>query len=187
MSLSLKRKNTSNDKIIIKNPSLVLLVGASSSGKTTFAKKNFLPTQIVSSDGCRATICDSENDMSALGDGFELLKYSVKMRLKHKKLTVIDATNTRLEDRAIYIKMAQEHNIPVVAIVLDLPLETCLKHALTRTDRGCSLHKIVSRQHAQLNNSLNKVKTEEGLDVHTLRTPEQVRKQIIELDFKVWR
>ena len=41
--------------------SLVLLIGASGSGKSTFARKHFLPTEIVSSDACRGLVSDDEN------------------------------------------------------------------------------------------------------------------------------
>ncbi len=53
--------------------SLVLLVGPSSSGKSTFAKKYFLPTEILSSDYCRALVSDDENDLSATNAAFEVL------------------------------------------------------------------------------------------------------------------
>lgn len=45
--------------------SVVVLVGASGAGKSTFARRWFLPTEIVSSDACRAMIADDENDQSA--------------------------------------------------------------------------------------------------------------------------
>ena len=45
--------------------SLVVLVGASGSGKSTFARKHFLPTEVVSSDFCRGLVSDDENDQAA--------------------------------------------------------------------------------------------------------------------------
>jgi protein phosphatase len=60
-------------KISIPELSLVLLVGPSGCGKTSFARKHFLPTEVVSSDFCRALVSDNENDQSATGDAFDLL------------------------------------------------------------------------------------------------------------------
>ena len=44
---------------------LVLLVGVSGSGKSTFAARHFLPTQVLSSDSCRGLVADDENDQAA--------------------------------------------------------------------------------------------------------------------------
>ena len=40
-------------------------IGASGSGKSTFARAHFLPTEVVSSDFCRGLVADDENDQSA--------------------------------------------------------------------------------------------------------------------------
>ena len=116
--------NKNINEIIIEDPSLILLVGVGSSGKTTFAKKHFLPTQIISSDVCRANICDSETDMRFLQPGFQLLNEILVKRLQAKKLSVIDATNTRLEDRQGYLKMACKYHIPTIAICSGLISKT---------------------------------------------------------------
>ncbi len=55
--------------------SLVLLVGASGSGKSTFAAKHFKPTEVLSSDWCRAAVSDDPNDQGATKDAFELLHF----------------------------------------------------------------------------------------------------------------
>nr|WP_262489957.1 AAA family ATPase [Hymenobacter sp. AT01-02] len=44
--------------------SLVLLIGTSGAGKSTFARRLFQATEIVSSDQCRALVADDENDQS---------------------------------------------------------------------------------------------------------------------------
>src|ERR1700674_5735496 len=54
--------------------SLVVLIGPSGSGKSTFAAKHFLPTEVVSSDYCRALVSDSETDLDATGDAFDLVR-----------------------------------------------------------------------------------------------------------------
>ena len=81
-------------KIEIPEFALVLLIGASGSGKSTFARKHFLPTEIVSSDICRGLVSDNENSQDATADAFELLHATLAIRLKRRKLTVVDATTS---------------------------------------------------------------------------------------------
>ena len=51
---------------------LVVLVGVSGSGKSTFARTHFKPTQVLSSDACRGLVADDENDQSATADAFDV-------------------------------------------------------------------------------------------------------------------
>ena len=51
-------------KITLPELSLVVLVGASGCGKSTFARRHFLPTEVISSDYCRGLVADDENDQS---------------------------------------------------------------------------------------------------------------------------
>jgi protein phosphatase len=79
--------------ITIPEFALVVLVGASGSGKSTFAKTHFLPTEIVSPDFCRGLVSDDENNQEATKDAFDVLHYIASKRLTRMKLTVVDATN----------------------------------------------------------------------------------------------
>ncbi|MFD0784495.1 AAA family ATPase, partial [Micromonospora azadirachtae] len=72
---------------------LVALVGVSGSGKSTFARRHFLPSQVLSSDAFRAMVADDENDQSASADAFDALHYVAGKRLRAGRLTVVDATN----------------------------------------------------------------------------------------------
>ena len=108
-------------RIELPHPALVLLVGPTSSGKSTFAAAHFRPTEIVSSDRCRAPVCDDENDQSATDAAFEVLHLLVDKRLEGKRLTVVDATNVRRQARGALLALARHHSLPAVAIVLDLP------------------------------------------------------------------
>ena len=62
-------------KLKIPELSLIVLIGATSSGKSTFARKHFKPTEVLSSDFCRGILANDENDQSATKEAFELLHY----------------------------------------------------------------------------------------------------------------
>src|SRR3954463_12012734 len=108
-------------KITIPELSLVVLVGVSGSGKSTFARRHFKPTEILSSDACRAMVSDDENNQAATPDAFDLLHYIARKRLAAGKLALVDATNVQAESRKPLVQLARDfHCLPVV-IVLDLP------------------------------------------------------------------
>jgi protein phosphatase len=67
--------------ITIPKLSLVVLIGPSGPGKSTFARKHFLPTELLSSDACRAMVSDEENNQAATNDAFEVLHYIAAKRL----------------------------------------------------------------------------------------------------------
>src|SRR5580658_5280846 len=108
-------------KISIPELSLVLLVGPSGSGKSSFARKHFLPTEVVSSDFCRALVSDDENDQSATGDAFDVLHYIAERRLRRGKLVVVDATSVQQEARRSLIALAKRCHVLPIAIVLNVP------------------------------------------------------------------
>jgi protein phosphatase len=115
--------------------SLVVLVGATGSGKSTFAAKHFLPTEIISSDRCRALVADDEMDQSATPDAFELVHTIAAKRLARRRLAVIDATSVRPEDRKQLIDLARRYHALPTAIVFDLPEKLCLARNQSRDDR----------------------------------------------------
>ena len=81
------------EQITVPAMGLVVLIGISGSGKSTFARTHFKPTEVVSSDFCRGLVADDENDQSATPDAFDVLHYIVSTRLRRGLLTVVDATN----------------------------------------------------------------------------------------------
>lgn len=153
--------------------SLVALVGVSGSGKSTFARKHFKDTEVLSSDRCRAMISDDENNQQVTPDAFDLLFYIAAKRLKNGLLTVVDATNIQPESRAGLLRLAKEyHSIPV-AIVLDLPEKVCEARNAARPDRKFGKH-IIYQQRSQLRRSLRKLKDEGFRHIYTLRSEEEI-------------
>jgi protein phosphatase len=113
-------------KLTIPELSLVVLIGAYGSGKSTFVRQHFQATEIISSDFCRGLVSDDENDQSATKDAFDVLHDIAAKRLASGKLTVIDATNARSEDRKSLLKLAKEYHYIPVAIERQ-PLRNNLK------------------------------------------------------------
>ena len=68
---------------------LVLLVGIAGSGKSTFARRHFAPTQVLSSDALRAMITDNPHAQGATDDAFDLLHRILAMRLRRGRLTLV--------------------------------------------------------------------------------------------------
>ena len=143
------------------------------SGKSTFARAHFKPTEVISSDFCRGLVADDENDQSATPAAFELLHYIAGQRLAGGRLTVVDATNVQPEARRELVMLAREHDVLPVAIVLDLPEKLCAERNASRPDRDFGPH-VLRRQRGQLRRSLAGLKREGFRTVHVLRTPEEV-------------
>ncbi|WP_069169287.1 polynucleotide kinase-phosphatase [Streptomyces griseus] len=162
--------------------SLVVLVGASGSGKSTFARQHFRPTEIVSSDFCRGLVADDENDQSASRDAFEVLHYIVGKRLAAGRLTVVDATNVQPESRKQLVRLARQYDVLPIAIVLDLPEEVCRARNSTRPDRADMPRHVVQRHRRELHRSLRGLEREGFRKVHVLRTEEEAASAEIVLE-----
>ena len=149
--------------------SLVLLVGPAGSGKSTFARRHFGRTEVVSSDECRALVADDEGDQSATRDAFDLLHVLVEKRLRRGRLTVVDATNVRPEARQPLLVLARRAHVPAVAIVFDQPLDLCVARDAARP--RCVGPDVVERHAAELHRSLPHLGREGFRHVHALRRP----------------
>jgi len=160
-------------QITIPDFALVVLVGASGSGKSTFARTHFLPTEVISSDFCRGLVSDDENDQAATNDAFDVLHTITAKRLARMKLTVIDATNVQLESRKPLIQLAREYHALPVAIVLDIPDRVCFERNQQRPDRAFGMH-IIQRQRRELKNSLRSLEREGFRRVFVLKGVEEV-------------
>ena len=130
--------------IKIPDLSLVVLVGVSGSGKSTFAARHFLATEVISSDFCRGLVSDDENDQSATGDAFEVLHFIAGKRLAAGRLTVVDATNVQPDARKPLVELARRHHVLAVAIVLDVPEATCAARNAGRPERAFGPHVLRS-------------------------------------------
>lgn len=148
--------------IKIYEPSLVLLIGISGSGKSTFAQRHFKATEVISSDHCRALVCDDEADQSATKAAFEILYLIASRRLAYRKLTVIDATNVLATSRQPLIRLARRHNFPLIAIVFDVSEEAAQTRNLLRAGRIVA-PEIIKQQSEDLKLSMLEL-TNEGFE-----------------------
>lgn len=166
--------NTAGRVLPVTDLSLVVLIGATGSGKSTFAARHFKPTEIISSDFCRGLVADDENDQSASGDAFDVLHYIAGKRLAAGRLTVVDATNVQAESRRQLVKLAREYDVLPIAIVLDLPEDVCAARNATRPDRATMPRHVIRRHRSELRRSLRGLEREGFRKVHILRSEEEV-------------
>ena len=160
-------------RIEIPKLSLVVLVGTTSSGKSTFARTRFRATEVVSSDAMRALVSDDENDQTATEAAFEVLHLLVAKRLERGRLTVVDATSVLPRARAPLLAAARRYHLPAVAVVLDLPEDVLERRRAARTDRDAGPD-VVLRQREQLHRALDSISGEGFAAVYVLRSPEEV-------------
>ncbi|MFP5336471.1 MAG: polynucleotide kinase-phosphatase [Actinomycetes bacterium] len=166
---------TSRTPLAVPAMGLVVLVGVSGSGKSTFARTHFKPTEVVSSDFCRGLVADDETDQSATPDAFDVLHYIVGVRLRRGLLTVVDATNVQQSARASLVRLAKSHDVLVDAVVIDVPESLAIERNAQRPDRDFGRH-VVQRQHRDLRRSLGRLRKEGFRRVHVLRGAEEVER-----------
>lgn len=164
---------TTTKQIHIPELSLVVLMGASGSGKSTFARTYFKPTEIVSSDVCRGIVSDDENNQAASADAFELARFIVSKRLQNGLLTLIDATNVQEEARKDWVQIARQYHVLPIAIVINTPENICIERNAGRSDRNFGRH-VIPQQVNQLRRSVRRLKVEGFRHIIELRSPEEI-------------
>jgi len=165
--------------IVIPEMSLVVMIGASGCGKSTFARTHFKPFETLSSDFCRGLVSNDENSQSATTAAFDVLHYVAAKRLEAGLLTVVDATNVQPEARTPLIELARRYHMLPVAIVLDMPERVCAERNRTRSDRNFGGH-VIRQQRGQLHRSMRGLEREGFRHLHVLRTPDDVARAVVE-------
>ncbi|WP_076261248.1 LLM class flavin-dependent oxidoreductase [Intrasporangium flavum] len=107
------------------DPALVVLVGASGSGKSTWALTRYRAAEVVSSDALRAVVGSGEHDLDASTDAFAVLEAVVDARLRRRLTTVVDTLGTDASRRSRWLAAARAAGLPAVAVVLDSPAALC--------------------------------------------------------------
>ena len=165
--------------IRVQDPSLVVLIGVSGSGKSTFASHHFGPYETVSSDYCRGLVSNDPNDQSVTAEAFALLNEIVAARLRRNLLTAVDATNVQPHARAQLVSLARAHDVLPVASVLDVGAQVASERNAVRTDRRLGPH-VIERQQGQLRKSVRGLQREGFRSVHHLRSEQEIAELSIE-------
>lgn len=142
-------------------PSVVVLCGPAACGKSTFAKKHFRPTQIISSDWARALVCDDERDQRFNASAFALVHFLIEQRLMINRLCVVDSTALTAPARRDLLDLARKHQVPITLICFNVPLATCLERDEQR-ERTVG-RAIIERQYQAYEQS-KEVMKREGFD-----------------------
>ena len=107
------------------DPAVVLLVGASGSGKSTWAGARYREVEVVSSDALRAVVGSGTGDLEASEDAFRLLDQIVEGRCRRGLTVVLDTLGLDPVRRADWAAVARAAGLPTVAVVLDTPATVC--------------------------------------------------------------
>ena len=160
-------------RLELRDPSLVVLVGAAGAGKSTLAARLFAPDEILSSDAFRAAVSGDPTDQRATRTAFSILHRELGKRLAAQRLTVVDATNVTAYARRALVKRAIAAGVPAVAIVLALPEPLVLARNATRPGRIVPMA-AVRRHLDDLERSMRRGLELEGFaTVHLLRTADE--------------
>lgn len=114
---------------------LVMLVGASGSGKSWWARRCFRETQVVSSDRCRALVSDEEENQTVNREAFAVFYEILQQRLSLGRLTVADSTGLSDFVRERMRQIAERQGAPMHVVAIHTPLETLRENNLARSRR----------------------------------------------------
>lgn len=131
---------------------LVLLVGPSACGKTTFAHNAF-EDKVISSDFCRYLVSGDESRQDINKQAFDVFHYIIRQRLELGELTVADATNLTSRARRRLYGIAEVSNRPVVNLIFRTDLDAMRVYNSSR-DRHTPDH-ILKRHIDQFDNLLS--------------------------------
>jgi predicted kinase len=119
-------------KVTLPRRTLLVLCGPAGCGKSTFAAPRFLPTEIVSSDACRAMICDDDTNQRVNHETFNLFHYIIDKRLRLGRFTVADSTALHAFARRRLLDQAHRSGYSASLLIFNAALQTCLARDLLR-------------------------------------------------------
>jgi alkanesulfonate monooxygenase SsuD/methylene tetrahydromethanopterin reductase-like flavin-dependent oxidoreductase (luciferase family)/predicted kinase len=103
----------------------VVLVGASGSGKSTWAEGRYRAPEVVSSDELRGIVGSGANDLDASSDAFRLLDLVVAARLGRRLTTVVDTLGFDPPRRLQWLGQARGAGLPAVVVLFQTALDVC--------------------------------------------------------------
>jgi predicted kinase len=160
-------------RIELRDPTLVVLVGAAGSGKSTFAARWFDPSEVLSSDAFREILTGDASDQRATKTAFSIIHRELTKRLAARRTVVVDATNAERNARQALLKRAGFAGVPALGIVFALPRELVLARNAARTERVVD-SEVVDRHLARVEAALPTIRAEGFERVVVLRSPADV-------------
>jgi alkanesulfonate monooxygenase SsuD/methylene tetrahydromethanopterin reductase-like flavin-dependent oxidoreductase (luciferase family)/predicted kinase len=107
------------------DPAVVVLTGATGSGKSTWAAERFRAAEVVSSDALRAAVGSGPSDLDASVEAFALLDQIASARTRRSLTTVIDTLGLDPERRGDYQRLAREAGLPAVLVIMNTAAAVC--------------------------------------------------------------
>lgn len=174
--------------LAIKVPRRTLLVlsGPSGAGKSTFARKvvemhkflGFKPTMIISSDYCRALVCDDETNQQVNRDTFDLFYYIINKRMFQGRFTIADSTALYADARRKLLELAQRHRYYTCLLIFNIPPDICLQR--DRQRRRVVGEQVITYHTGLLQRTITDAPNEGWDQVHVLGAQDwSVRLEII--------
>lgn len=142
-------------------PCVVVLVGASAAGKTTWAADHFGANEVVSSDGLRAMVGTGSDDQEASTAAFALLETIVEERLRRRLTTVIDTLGFDAKRRSGWIETAHGFDMPIYAVLFDTPGDECERR---NSKRDAPIPKSVLRKQVARFSKVSDTIGDDGFD-----------------------
>jgi len=113
------------DPVGMPDPAVVVLIGPTGSGKSTWAAARYRRDEIVSSDDLRAVVGTGPHDLDASTDAFAVLDQIVAARIRRGLTTVIDTLGLETTRRTSYLLAARSAGLPAVAVLSDTAPAEC--------------------------------------------------------------
>jgi alkanesulfonate monooxygenase SsuD/methylene tetrahydromethanopterin reductase-like flavin-dependent oxidoreductase (luciferase family)/predicted kinase len=145
----------------VPDPALVVLVGVSAAGKSSWARSRYRAAEVVASDDLRALVGSGPHDLDASKDAFALLDLIVAGRVRRGLTTVVDTLGLDTERRLAYLAVARSHGLPAVLVVVDTPPRLC---RLRNAGRDRPVPARVLDEQLRRFAAVSEVVTEEGWD-----------------------
>jgi alkanesulfonate monooxygenase SsuD/methylene tetrahydromethanopterin reductase-like flavin-dependent oxidoreductase (luciferase family)/predicted kinase len=109
----------------VPDPALIVLIGPSGSGKSSWAEQRYRQEEIVSSDRLRALVGSGEHDLDASETAFDILDRIVAARVGRHLTAVVDTIGFDTARRHRHRQVASEAGMPAVAVLFETPENLC--------------------------------------------------------------
>jgi probable F420-dependent oxidoreductase len=159
-------------------PSLVVLVGISASGKSTWAERSFRGNEIVSSDRLRAMVGAGEDDQRAGGVALTILDQIVEARLTRKLTTVVDTLGFDRDARRRWVALAHASSLPAIAICFDVAVTVAQRRNELR-NRPLPKN-VIARQGRRFRDVIHELPADGFDQIHDVQPAAPVTSKLVE-------